>query len=176
MRRVVTGHDGNGRSVVVSDGPVPRSREFTSLPGWVSRLPWATDPGDPVSHSGADPTPHVTSLLPAPGGTRFVVLTFPPESAMADPAFDPAAFDREQRADSPGIADLMEPDGMHTTPTVDYGIVLQGELVLELDGGRCTRLSAGDIVIQNGTRHAWRNRSGRPATMAFVLIGANRES
>lgn len=55
MRRVVTGHDENGKSVVVSDGPVPRSREFTSLPGWVSRLPWATDPGEPVSRTGRIP-------------------------------------------------------------------------------------------------------------------------
>ncbi|MFD4603303.1 cupin domain-containing protein [Streptomyces sp. NPDC058464] len=175
MRRVVTGHDENGRSVVVSDGPVPRSREFTSLPGWVSRLPWATEPGATVSRTGEDPTPKVTSLLPAPGGTRFIVLTFPPETAMADPAFDPVAFDTEQRADSPGIAELIEPDGMHATPTVDYGIVLQGEIVLELDDGYRTTLVAGDVVIQNGTRHAWRNRSGRPATMAFVLIGAEAD-
>jgi hypothetical protein len=175
MRRVVTGHDENGRSVVVSDGTVPRSRESTSLPGSVSRLPWATEPGEPVSRPGEDPTPKVASLLPAPGGTRFIVLTFPPDSAMADPSFDPVAFDREQRADSPGIAELIEPDGMHATPTVDYGIVLRGEIVLELDDGHCTRLAAGDIVIQNGTRHAWRNRSDEPVTMAFVLIGAERE-
>ncbi|MFF5968677.1 cupin domain-containing protein [Streptomyces collinus] len=63
---------------------------------------------------------------------------------------------------------------MHATPTVDYGIVLQGEIVLELDDGHRTSLSAGDIVIQNGTRHAWRNRSDQPATMAFVLIGAEQ--
>ncbi|MER7407836.1 cupin domain-containing protein [Streptomyces sp. NPDC000070] len=94
---------------------------------------------------------------------------------MADPAFDPVAFDQEQRTDSPGIADLMEPDGMHTTPTVDYGIVLRGDIVLELDNGHCTRLSAGDIVIQNGTRHAWRNRGDEPATMAFVLIGVEQD-
>ncbi|WP_326672136.1 cupin domain-containing protein [Streptomyces canus] len=175
MRRVVTGHDENGKSVVVSDGPVPRSREFTSLPGWVSRLPWATDSGEPVNRVGEDPTPKVTTLLPAPGGTRFIILTFPPEAALTDPAFDPVAFDREQRADSPGIAELIEPDGMHATPTVDYGIVLGGEIVLELDDGNCTPLSAGDIVIQNGTRHAWRNRSGQPVTVAFVLIGAEPE-
>jgi len=60
---------------------------------------------------------------------------------------------------------------MHTTPTVDYGIVLQGEIVLELDAGHRTRLSAGDVVIQNGTRHAWRNLGDRAATVAFVLIG-----
>jgi hypothetical protein len=141
----------------------------------VSRLPWATDPGEPLSRTGEDPTPKVTSLLPAPGGTRFIVLTFPPDSAMADPSFDPGAYAREALADSPGIADLMEPDGMHTTPTVDYGIVLHGEIVLELDDGHCTPLSAGDIVIQNGTRHGWRNRGDQPATMAFVLIGAERD-
>ncbi len=172
MRRVVTGHDGNGKSVVISDGPIPRSREFTSLPGRVSRLPWATDPGEPVSRTGEDPTPKVTSYLPAPGGTRFIVLTFQPDSAFADPGFDPVLFGQEALADSPGLVELFEPDGMHTTPTVDYGIVLQGEIVLELDNGHCTQLSAGDIVIQNGTRHAWRNRSDQPVTMAFVLIGA----
>jgi quercetin dioxygenase-like cupin family protein len=64
---------------------------------------------------------------------------------------------------------------MHATATVDYGIVLTGEIVLELDDGHCTPLSAGDIVIQNGTRHAWRNRSGLAATMAFVLIGAEHD-
>ncbi len=175
MRRVVTGHDENGRSVVVSDGPVPRSREFTSLPGWVSRLPWATEPGEPVGRTGEDPTPKVISHLPAPGGTRFIVLTFPPDSAMADPAFDPVAYAQESLADSPGLVELFEPDGMHTTPTVDYGIVLQGEIVLELDDGHCTRLSAGDLVIQNGTRHAWRNHSDQPVTMAFVLVGAERD-
>ncbi|MDX3638115.1 cupin domain-containing protein [Streptomyces sp. MB09-02B] len=175
MRRVVTGHDENGRSVVVSDGPVPRSREFTSLPGWVSRLPWATEPGEPVSRAGEDPTPKVTSFLPAPGGTRFIVLTFPPDSAMATPSFDPVAYGKEALADSPGLAELFEPDGMHRTPTVDYGIVLQGDIVLELDDGHCTPLSAGDLVIQNGTRHAWRNRSDQPVTVAFVLVGAERD-
>jgi glutaryl-CoA dehydrogenase len=54
-------------------------------------------------------------------------------------------------------------------------IVLQGEIVLELDDGHRTHLAAGDIVIQNGTRHGWRNRSDRPATMAFVLVGAERD-
>ncbi|WP_037680165.1 cupin domain-containing protein [Streptomyces griseus] len=175
MRRIVTGHDENGRSVVVSDGPVPRSREFTTLPGFVSRLLWATEPGEPLGRTGADPTPKVTSLLPAPGGNRFIVLTLPPDTAMADPAFDPVAHGREQQADSPGLADLMEADGMHTTPTVDYGIVLRGEIVLELDDGHHTHLSAGDVVIQNGTRHGWRNHSDQPVTMAFVLIGAERD-
>ncbi|MFI1705009.1 cupin domain-containing protein [Streptomyces griseoruber] len=173
MRRVVTGHDAHGKSVVVSDGPVPRSHDFASLPGWVSALPWATEPGRPASRTGEDPTPKVTDFVPAPGGTRFIVLTLPPTGAMADPAFDPVAFGREQLAESPGIAELMEIDnpGMHTTPTVDYAIVLGGEVTLELDDGALTRLSTGDVVIQNGTRHGWRNHTDAPVTLAFILIG-----
>ncbi|TQE29220.1 cupin domain-containing protein [Streptomyces ipomoeae] len=101
------------------------------------------------------------------------MLTLPPDARMADPSFDPVAFGQEQLAESPGIAERMELDnpGMHTTPTVDYGIVLSGEATLELDDGATTRLSAGDIVIQNGTRHAWRNRGEAPVTLAFVLVG-----
>ncbi|WP_330351074.1 cupin domain-containing protein [Streptomyces sp. NBC_00582] len=173
MRRIVTGHDEHGTSVVISDGPIPRSHAFTSLPGWVSALPWATEAGRPASRTGEDPTPEVTNFVPGPGGTRFIVLTLPPATAMADPAFDPVAFGQEQLAESPGIAELMEIEnpGMHTTPTIDYGIVLNGEVTLELDDGALTKLSAGDIVIQNGTRHGWRNHSDRPVTLAFVLIG-----
>ena len=62
---------------------------------------------------------------------------------------------------------------MHTTPTVDYGVVLDGEVWLELDDGKTVHLKEHDVVVQNGTRHAWRNKGTKPATMAFVLIGAN---
>ncbi|MGI5460966.1 cupin domain-containing protein [Streptomyces sp. CA-249302] len=173
MRRVVTGHDEHGKAVFVSDGPAPRTHEFASLPGWTSVLPWATEPGQPASRTGEDPTAKVTNFVPSPGGTRFIVLTLPPVSALADPSFDPVAFGQEQLAESPGIAELMEIEnpGMHTTPTVDYGIVLSGEATLELDDGAVTRLSVGDIVIQNGTRHGWRNHTDEPVTLAFVLIG-----
>ena len=64
--------------------------------------------------------------------------------------------------------------GFHTTDTVDYGVVVRGEMTLELDDGQKVHLKQGDCVIQNGTRHAWRNRSDRPATILFVLIGAKR--
>lgn len=75
---------------------------------------------------------------------------------------------------SPGIAEALEPEnpGMHTTPTVDYDIVLDGEVWLELSDGREVKLVAGDIAVQHGTRHAWRNKSDRPATVAAILIGA----
>lgn len=75
-----------------------------------------------------------------------------------------------------GLMDVFEPDapGMHTTDSVDYGICLEGELYLELDDGEEVRLTPGACVVQRGTRHAWHNRSDRPALMCYVLIGADR--
>ena len=78
----------------------------------------------------------------------------------------------ENLAVSPGLAERFEPDGKHQTPTVDYGIVLDGEIWMELDDGNETRLSQFDAFVQNGTRHAWRNKSDKPATIAVVLVGA----
>jgi quercetin dioxygenase-like cupin family protein len=78
----------------------------------------------------------------------------------------------------PGLLDAMEPDhpGMHTTDTIDFDIVLSGDVWLELDDGAEVKLSTGDCVIQNGTRHAWHNRSNAPTTMASALIGARRHA
>ena len=103
-----------------------------------------------------------------------MIVRFPPDSVFRDPGFDAAAADAEQRVASPGIPELIEPGnpGMHTTPTVDYGVVLAGEVWLELDDGALTCLRPGDTVVQNGTRHAWRNLSGEPATLAVVMVGA----
>jgi hypothetical protein len=171
IRRVVTGHDDDGRAVVVSDGPAPRAHEFVHVPGMASTMLWATPGG-----SGAldeDPTPSVRSQVPTPDGTCFVIVTFPPDSVLAAPSFDPAAADAEHRVASPGIAERFEPDnpGMHVTPTVDYVIILDGEIWLDLDDGAPVRLVAGDTVIQNTTRHAWRNLSDSPATMAAIQVG-----
>jgi uncharacterized cupin superfamily protein len=90
--------------------------------------------------------------------------------------FDPAAFGAEFAANAPGLAERFEMDhpGMHTTDSIDYDVVLEGELVLELDDGKEVTLRAHDVVVQNGTRHAWRNRSDKPAKMLFVLLGAPR--
>jgi quercetin dioxygenase-like cupin family protein len=77
----------------------------------------------------------------------------------------------------PGLAERFEIEspGMHTTDTIDYDIVLEGEITLELDDGESRALKTGDIVVQHGTRHAWRNQSQKPATLMFVLIGADRK-
>lgn len=174
LRRVVTGHDSDGASMVALDTAPPRSDAFRHIPGMMSRLVWATDAAPALPFAGADPTPAVASMVPPAGGTRFLVVTFPPDSVFASPRFDPAAAVAENLALNPGLAERFEADGMHATPTVDYGIVLDGEIWLELDDGRAELLRPHDVVVQNGTRHAWRNKSGRPATLAFVLIGAGQ--
>ncbi|MND85558.1 hypothetical protein D3C80_774900 [compost metagenome] len=95
---------------------------------------------------------------------------------MADPRFDSSAAGSEYMQHLPGLAELFEHEhpGMHTTDSLDYDIVLDGDIWLELDDGVQTHLTTGDIAVQCGTRHAWRNKSDRSTTMAFVLIGASR--
>lgn len=176
IRRVVTGADAHGRAVVVSDGPAPRSHDLLNVPGMSTSMLWATASGEPIRLDGSDPTPGVRRQLPEPGGTCFLIIRFPPDSVFADPSFDAAAAKAERRIAFPGVTELVEADnpGMHTTNSVDYLIVLDGELWLELDDGQLTRLGRGDTVVQNGTRHAWRNLSAEPATVAVVQVGAER--
>jgi mannose-6-phosphate isomerase-like protein (cupin superfamily) len=175
-RRVVTGHDGAGKAVVVADGAPPRTVAPRSIPGMRSTLVWATEPGAPIALDGGDGTAQVASFHPGPGGTRFLLFTFPPDTVYASPGYDAAAAGPESAEAFPGLAERFEPDapGMHTTDTVDYGIVLQGEPELELDDGARTPLKPGDVVVQNGTRHAWRNPTDAPVVIAFVLVGADR--
>jgi quercetin dioxygenase-like cupin family protein len=174
LRRIVTGHDVKGRAVVAEIGTPPRSHAFQHIPGMAQTVVWATPAVPALPHEGSDPTPSLASIVPGPGETRLLVVSFPPDAVFMAPGFDGQAAQMENLAVSPGLAELFEPDGMHQTPTVDYGIVLDGEIWLELDDGRSERLTQHDIVVQNGTRHAWRNRSNRPATLAFVLVGAAR--
>jgi hypothetical protein len=174
IRRLVTGHGGNGKAVFALDAPPPRTDAFRHIPGMISRLVWATSQVPTVPFDGTDPTLSLTSMVPTPGETRFLVVTFPPDSVFFAPGFDPAAAAAENLAINPGLAECFEPDGMHATQTVDYGIVLDGEIWLELDDGRVEHLRRHDAVVQNGTRHAWRNKSDRPATLAFILIGARQ--
>ncbi|MEU5339705.1 MULTISPECIES: cupin domain-containing protein [unclassified Streptomyces] len=175
VRRVVTGVSSSGKPVIVSDGEPPRTLQYVHTPGFARSLVWNTSA--PAAPS-ADPTEALTSFVPAPGETIALTVTFPPSSVYADPGWDPAAAGAEQLEATPGLTELFEPDapGMHTTPTVDYGVVLEGEIVLDLDGGETAALGPGDIVVQNGTRHAWRNDGTEPATVLFVLIGAGGTS
>jgi len=176
-RRIVTGHSAAGKSVFVSDTTAPRNHKFKHVPGFETALVWSTEPGGVVPASGGDPAEQATSWVPQADGTRLMVVTFPPDSVMASPDFDPAAARGEYMQAIPGLAERfeMESPGMHTTDTVDYAVLLDGELHLELDDGQSKKLVRHDIVVQQGTRHAWRNLSTAPATILFILVGAERK-
>jgi mannose-6-phosphate isomerase-like protein (cupin superfamily) len=138
---------------------------------------WATDLGMTAVPGSDDPTPAMTTLVPADGGSRFLITVLPPANQAPGPGFDPAKMQQEMFEKMPGMAQAMEPDnpGMHTTDTVDYDIIMSGELWLELDDGAEVHLKPGDIVIQNGTRHAWRNKGDVPCVMYSVLVGCPRK-
>ena len=174
-RRIVTGRDAGGKSIVVSDAAPPRTVTFKHVPGLSAALLWETPPQPTLGQSG-DSSISARSWVPAAGGSNLMLVTFPPDSVVMNPGFDPAAAGAEYGQLLPGLAEAFERDspGMHTTDSVDYAVLLEGELHLELDGGALTKLSPHDVVVQNGTRHAWRNRGERPATVLFVLVGATR--
>lgn len=176
IRRVVTSHDSEGRSIFAEDASVRRSHDYKHIKGFFTSLVWSTQGVPTVPNEGVDPTPAVTSFLPGPGDTMFMIVTFPPDSVMMSESFDPVAAGQESMENLPGLAERfeMEDPGMHRTDSVDYGIILDGEVWLELDDGKEVHLTRQDTVIQNGTRHAWRNKSDKPTTIAFVLIGAQR--
>lgn len=165
--------DGAGRALVVDDGLAPRTHDFAHIPSMSTTLLWATVREDGRAYVGDDPTQILVHDLPAPGETRFLTITFPPDSVYADPGFDPVAAQEETRQVSPDLAARFEPDhpGMHVTDTLDYVILLHGEIHLELDDGVVVALAAGDVVVQCGNRHAWRNPGNSPTTLAVVQVG-----
>jgi hypothetical protein len=163
-RRVVTGQTADGKSAFVSDEQLPEG-QFAQL--------WGSDEAVTLPTDGSEPK--WTTFFPPVNGFRFLVFTMPPDPPGGMPPLTPEIIGlmNEHR---PGLGDAMEVGtaGMHTTDTIDFDIVLSGEVYLELDDGAEVKLTAGDVVIQNGTRHAWHNRSGQPVTMASALVAAPR--
>ncbi|QXI26380.1 cupin domain-containing protein [Pseudomonas vanderleydeniana] len=171
VRRIVTGHDALGRSVFVSDEPAPRATDFIDMPGYGLTQVWRND--TPASLGGTgDCTLDNGSLIPFPGGSSMLMISLPPDTVMGAP-LDPDRAFAQMSAAMPGLLECFEQQdpAMHRTLTVDYVVMLEGELWLELDEGQQRRVSAGDVVIQNGTRHAWRNKSGSVAKAAVFMQG-----
>jgi mannose-6-phosphate isomerase-like protein (cupin superfamily) len=173
VRRVVTGQDASGKSVFVADEQVDPIT-LTLMPGSEFHRLWGADETLTLPSDGT-PTPQPRFFPPA-DGFRWLIFTVPPEAQTSLEDIDFAAALNEATEKLPGVTDVMEPDhpGMHTTDTVDFEVVLSGEIVLELDDGAEVVLKPGDTVVQNGTRHAWRNRGDVPAIIAAGLIGAHR--
>jgi hypothetical protein len=174
VRRVVTGRDETGKSVFVSDDKVESIR-LGLMPGLEFVRLWGGDETPALPTDGSQPV--ARTFFPPPGGYRFSFVTIPPEgSATLPDDLDVQRAIAEVHEKLPGMMDHIEPDnpGMHTTDTVDLDLVVFGEVYLELDDGSEAQLRTGDCVIQNGTRHAWHNRSSDPCTMLSILVGAER--
>jgi mannose-6-phosphate isomerase-like protein (cupin superfamily) len=175
VNQYVTGHDSQGNAVFLADSEVSPI-EVSMISGYKTYELWSTQGDRSVPHEG--PLPGVPGYFPGRDGTVFRIIVLPPtqEGNSGVDASETALNEIDQKL--PGFVEHLELDnpGMHTTDSVDYGIVIAGEVYLELDNGEERLLTAGDCVVQNGTRHAWRNRSGEPVTMAFILLGAKRTS
>ena len=166
-RRIVTGNRPDGKSYFVSDGPTPHQVDIGRA---VMDDIWVDEPGRPASDNEYDPVASGYFSLVAPAGGSVVrYVTLMPGDRIDMPS-EAELEENRKHFDTGGVMEREDPS-MHTTPTIDYGIVLDGEVVLELDEGE-TLMKAGDIVVQRKTRHAWRNRSGKPVTTAFVLISS----
>ncbi|WP_166903530.1 cupin domain-containing protein [Mycobacterium sp. DL440] len=173
VRRVVTGHDEQGKAIIVDDGVVQPT--IVTLSPTVYHELWRAD--SPPTHPDAGTNGPKTTFLPPAGGFRFFLLTFPPGDGTADlEGLDIEAGLRDLQEKLPGMLETSEFDnpGMHTTDTVDMEIVISGEIILELDEGVEATLRPGDVNIQNGTRHRWHNRGSEPAVLAVAMVGASR--
>lgn len=177
VRRVVTGHDGDGAAIISSDGELPTVREVDVIPGMVFHEVWATQGTPATIDNGADPTTGALVLTPPPSGTRIRFVDFPPETRemRADEihAVEEAFGDIGAAGASTANAGAPHPM-MHRTESIDYGIIMDGEIVLVLDEAE-VELGPGSVVIQRGTNHAWANRGDRPCRMLFVLIDGHFE-
>jgi len=144
------------------------------LPGFEFHRMWGSDTKPSLPADGKPPA--FPGYFPPAEGYRFGFFTLPPNTVRRAENIDVATALAEMQAKLPGLAEVMEPDrpGMHTTDTVDYDVIVSGEVWLELDDGAQVFLKAGDCVVQNGTRHAWHNRSDAPCVIAVCLLGARR--
>ncbi len=172
VRRVVTGHNQSGEAIVISDGAPPSVFDNIGQPGLVFHELWRTNETPVIVGNTKEPTIGSLKLAPGSNGSVIRIVDIPPESvgdavpskAMAGEIFEAIGAHEASTAKTASPHPLM-----HRTETVDYGVVLSGEIDLILDTGS-VRLQVGDVVIQRGTNHAWGNNSGRPCRMLFVLL------
>ncbi len=175
MRFITTFHQSGKAKLSVADSPA-ETIHFARTPGmWAARV-WSTSVAPSVGADEAASPNQRVGFLPRKGETAFRLLTFPPDATFSAREFDAAASGAEFAELVPEMASLREADdpGMHRTETIDHVIILDGEVWLEVDNQEQVLLQRHDVVIQNGTRHAWRNRSDQPVTMAVFMIGAER--
>lgn len=178
FRRIVTGHDAEGKAIITADGAVERTYMIGGPNGAKFHEVWSTYQSPAlIDTKGGEPEEGGLLLAPPKNGTRIRVIDFPPEGNEILSLTNSQALDHFKTM---GGAEASKTEGvkphplMHRTQTVDYGIVLDGELTLIVDRGETT-LHAGDIVIQRGTNHAWANRTNKNCRVVFILIDGKFE-
>jgi quercetin dioxygenase-like cupin family protein len=179
-KRALTGRDEAGKSVFKSFDVTPGLVNIDSSPGLAFYELYATEGVPELTGREADPMPGKLNAFPGPGGSYFRLISYPPKRP---PGYKPPegvtleSALKELNDKVPGMGDVMErgAPGMHTSDTIDYGVVVRGEMTLELDDGKIVHLKQGDCIVQNGTRHRWCNPlEGEPCLMAFVSVGGKR--
>lgn len=169
ISRIVTGTLPDGKAGIVSNGDVEAVAP-AALAGLEFFPLWGTDDAKslPDESSGRP-------YWPGPSGSRFLAVTWLPAGSFDQPEGDGDELTAQAEAVFPGLMGAFEVDnpGFHTSDSIDYGVCLDGEMWLVLDDGEESRITPGTVVVQRGTRHAWQNRSDKPATMLYVLVGAD---
>jgi hypothetical protein len=170
IRRVVTGKDEYGRAVVVADGPAENVIARNEL-GTTNVLLWVTD-SIPASIEHGETSDRVVGLQPPPNGTIFRMVHFAPEKDITSDSATRLRLMRERGLAPEGPrAEQPRHPSMHRTKTLDYAVILTGEIDMLLDDAD-VHLTEGDVVVQRATNHAWVNRSDKPCTVAFIMIDA----
>ena len=169
VRRVVTGHDSDGQSIFIEDGPSPSIRTVAERPGYVVNNIWVTGAAPSDVHAPDGIADH-QGVSPPQAGTVIRIIDIPPEPEdKAELARQLAASFSQLFSDAHQDNEPNQHPGMHQTDTVDYALVMSGEIYAVMDKEE-TLLKAGDVLIQRGTNHAWVNRSNAVCRIAFVLI------
>ena len=178
-KRALTGRNEAGKSVFKSFDVTSKVVEIDANPGLTFYELYMTDGVPKLTGLEPDPMLQGTKAFPGPGGTMFRLISYPPkrpEGWKPPPGVTFESGLKEMSDKVPGMGDHFErgAPGMHTSDTIDYGVVVRGEMTLELDDGQKIHLRQGDTIVQNGTRHRWRNPLPEPCLMAFVSIGGKR--
>ena len=178
-KRALTGRDEAGKSVFKSFDVTSKVVEIDASPGLTFYELYMTEGVPALTGLEPDPMLKGTKAFPGPGGTMFRLISYPPkrpEGWKPPPGVTPESGLRELTEKVPGMGDHFERGvpGMHTSDTIDYGVVVRGEMTLELDDGQKIHLRQGDCIVQNGTRHRWRNPLSEPCLMAFISVGGKR--
>lgn len=172
ITRIVTGHADDGRSILTEVGALPKVVEISAIPGTLFHEVWSTTTSPALVDNGIDPTLGPLVLPPPPGGTRIRFVDIPPDTEeFLETGAKRMGEAFEQIGDKAAstVKENSPHPLMHRTESIDYGVVIEGEMTLVLDDGEVL-LKPGSVVIQRGTNHAWANRSGRMCRMLFVLV------